>query len=139
MPMLDRGYSWSHQNSPVLLKSLRVSFTWDVTKSESIMTLVKVTALVKKQHGVIDKIKAAILKHGNPFAVEGDKLHNVITHAYIPDEYVPTIFNADVTGQKLYEVYVPERINGKVSLWASVKKENNKMFISANKKTTVKL
>src|SRR6218665_3959818 len=34
---------------------------------------------VKKEHYAIDKIKAAILKHGNPFAVEGDKLHNVIT------------------------------------------------------------
>ena len=93
---------------------------------------------VKKQHDVIDKIKAAILKHGNPFAVEGDKLHNISTHAYIPDEYVPTILSADVTGQKLYEVYVSERINGKVSLLASVKKEN-KMFMSVNKKTTVKL
>ena len=39
---------------------------------------------VKKEHDVIDKVKAAILKHGNPFVTEGDKLHNVITHAYIP-------------------------------------------------------
>ena len=94
---------------------------------------------VKKEHAVIDKIKAAILKHGNPFATESDKLHNIITHAYIPDEYVPTILNADVTGQKLYEDYVSERINGDVSLWAPVKKENNKMFMSANKKIRVKL
>jgi len=94
---------------------------------------------VKKEHDVIDKIKAEILKHGNPFVAEGDKLHNVITHAYIPDEYVPTILNADFTGQKLYEDYVSERINGDVSLWAPVKKENNKMFMSANKKTAVKL
>ena len=63
---------------------------------------------VKKDHGVIDKIKAAILTHGNPFAAEGHKLHNVITRAYIPDEYVPVILNADVTGQKLYEKYVSE-------------------------------
>jgi len=41
---------------------------------------------VKKEHDVMHKIKAAILKHGNPFAAEGDKLHNVITHAYIHDE-----------------------------------------------------
>jgi len=46
---------------------------------------------VKKDHYVIDNIKAAILKHGNPFAVEGDMLHNVITHAYIADEYVQVI------------------------------------------------
>src|SRR6218665_1429705 len=90
---------------------------------------------VKKEHHAIDTIKAAILKHGNPFAVEGDRLHNVITHAYIPDEYVQTILNADVTGQKLYEDYMSERINGDISLWAPVKKENNKMFMSASTKT----
>jgi len=37
---------------------------------------------VKKDHYVIDKIKAAIMKHGNPFTTEGDKLHNVITHLH---------------------------------------------------------
>jgi len=63
----------------------------------------------------------------------------MITHAYIPDEYVPMILNADVTGQKLYEDYVSERINGDVSLWATVKKENNKMCMCANKKITLKL
>ena len=46
---------------------------------------------VKKDNYVIDNIKAAILKHGNPFAVEGDMLHNVIAHAHIPDEYVQVI------------------------------------------------
>ena len=64
----------------------------------------------KKEHDIIDKIKTAILKHGNPFAAEGDKLINVITYAYIHDVYVPTILNTDVTGQKLYEDYVSERI-----------------------------
>ncbi|KAJ4946949.1 hypothetical protein JOQ06_008992, partial [Pogonophryne albipinna] len=94
---------------------------------------------VKRAHGTIDKIKAAILSHGNPFTTEGDKLYNVITLAYIPDEYVPQILNADVTGQMLYEDYVSERINGDVSLWAPVKKVNNKMFVSGNKKITVQL
>ena len=37
---------------------------------------------VKKEHDVIDKIKAAILKHGNPFAAEGDKLHNDHSRLY---------------------------------------------------------
>ena len=55
------------------------------------------------------------------------------------DPDVPKILNADVTGQNLYEDYVSERINGDVSLWAPVKKENNKMFMSAKKKITVKL
>ena len=94
---------------------------------------------VKRAHHAVDKIKAAILSHGNPFTAEGNKLYNIITHAYIPDEYVPQILNADITGQKLYEDYVAERINGEVSIWAPVKKENNKMFISGSKETTVKI
>lgn len=89
---------------------------------------------VKRDHDAIDKIKAAILSHGNPFAFEGDKLHNVITHACVPDEYGSQILNANTTGQKLYEEYVSERINGHVSLWAPVKKENKKIFLSGNKK-----
>jgi len=60
-------------------------------------------------------------------------------HAYIPDEYVPQILNIDDTGQKLYEDYVSERINGDASLWAPVKKEKNFMYISGNKKHTVKV
>ena len=44
-----------------------------------------------------------ILSHGNPFATEGDQLHNFITHVYIPDEYVPQTLNIDTTWQKLYE------------------------------------
>ncbi|CAM1330033.1 Uncharacterised protein at_DN1481, partial [Pycnogonum litorale] len=79
------------------------------------------------------------MRHGNPFTVEGDKLYNLITHSCIPDEYVPQILNADVTGQKLYEDYVTEQINGDVSLWAPVKRENNKMFMSTNKKFAVKV
>ena len=66
-------------------------------------------------------------------------VYNVITHAYIPDEYVPQILNINNTGQKLYQDYVSERINGNVSLWAPVKKENNLMYMSGNKKHTVKV
>ena len=94
---------------------------------------------IKREHDTIDKIKAAILNHGNPFVTEGDQLHNIITHAYIPDIYVPQILNIDATGQTLYEDYVSERINGDTSLWAPVKRQNNKMFMSGNKKTTVKI
>ena len=80
----------------------------------------------------------SICNHGNPFATECDQLYNVITHAYIPDENVPQILNIDVTGQKLYEDYMSERIKGNVSLLAPVKK-HNKMYTSGNKKTSVKL
>ena len=94
---------------------------------------------VKSEHDAINKIKAAILSHGNPFSTEGDQLDNLITHAYIPNEYVPQILYIDATGQDLFEEYVSERINGDVSLWAPVKKQNNKMYLSGNRKSSVKI
>jgi len=35
---------------------------------------------------------------------------------------VPQILNIDDNGQKLYEDYMAEKINGDVSLWAPMKK-----------------
>jgi len=52
---------------------------------------------VKQEYGIISRIKDAILSHGNPFAVDGNMVYNLITHAYIPDEYVPQILNIDDT------------------------------------------
>ena len=63
----------------------------------------------------------------------------MITHAYVPDEFVEQILNANDTGQKMYEDYLTERINGNISLWAKVKTVSNKMFMSGNKTTTIKL
>ena len=40
---------------------------------------------VSREHSAVNKTKAAILDHDNPFAVEGDRFHNMITHAYVPD------------------------------------------------------
>ena len=94
---------------------------------------------VSREHSTVDKIKAAIIAHGNPFAVEGDRLHNMISHAYVPDEFVEQIFNANDTGQKIYEDYVTEGINGNICLWAKVTKVGNNMFMSGNKITTIKL
>jgi len=37
-----------------------------------------------QEHEAIDKIKAAILNHGNSFAVEGDQLFNFIPNACVP-------------------------------------------------------
>ena len=93
---------------------------------------------VKKEHNAVNKIKAAILSHGNPFDAEGDHLYNFMTHAYVPQESVPRILNIDDIGQKLYEDFVAERINGNVSLWAPVKKQNNAMFLAGNKKQKIK-
>ena len=61
---------------------------------------------VTREHSAVNKIKSAIHDHGNPFAVEGDRLHNMTTHAYVPDEFVEQILNANDTGQKMYEDYV---------------------------------
>ncbi|XP_014676761.1 PREDICTED: uncharacterized protein LOC106816650 [Priapulus caudatus] len=94
---------------------------------------------VRKAHDNVDRIKAAILSHGNPFAAEGDQLYNFITHTYVPQESVSQILNIDDTGQKLYVDYVAERMNGDVSLWAPVKKQNNRLYMSGNKKQTVKI
>lgn len=77
---------------------------------------------VKKEHDAVNKIKASIISHGNPFDAEGEQLYNFVTHAYVPQASVQQILNVDAIGQKLYEDYVNERINGDVSIWAPVKK-----------------
>ena len=57
------------------------------------------------------------------FWVGGSSIHNLITNAYIPDNYVPHIINIHSTGQKFYKEYVLERINRYImSLWDTVKK-----------------
>ena len=97
-------------------------------------------SVVKKVHDDVNKIKAAKLDHGNPFDAEGDQLYTFMTHAYVPQNIrVPQILNIDDVGQRLYEDYVAERINGDVSLWEAVKKQNNTMFLSDNKQQTVKI
>ena len=94
---------------------------------------------IKREHNAMNKIKAAILSHGNPFDAEGDHLYNFMTYAYVPQESVPRILNIDDIGQKLYEDFVAERINGNVSLWAPMKKQNNVMFLAGNKKQMIKV
>ena len=41
------------------------------------------STVVRQEHNAVDKIKAAILSHGNPFAIESDQLYNFITHVYM--------------------------------------------------------
>ena len=69
---------------------------------------------VTREHSAVNKFKSAILDHGNPFAVEGDRLHNMITHACVPDEFVEQIRNANDTGQNMYEYHVTVRTNGNI-------------------------
>ena len=97
-------------------------------------------SVVKREHNAIDHIKNAILRHGNPFEVEeDDTLYNLISHAYVPEQYVSQILNIDSIGQKLYEEYVAERINGDVSIWAKVSKEKNNMYMSGNKEQKMRI
>ena len=79
---------------------------------------------VTREHSAVNKIKSAILGHGNPFAVEGYRLHNMITHACVPDEFAEQnlMLIANDTGQKMNEDYVTVRTNGNISLWAKVRK-----------------
>ena len=94
---------------------------------------------VTREHSAVNKIKSAILGHGNPFAVEGDRLHNMINHACVPDQVVEQILNANDTGQKMYADYVTVSTDGNISLWAKVTKVGYKMFMSGNKTTPIKL
>ena len=42
---------------------------------------------VTREHSAVNKIKNVIIDHGNPFAVQGDRLHNMTTHACVPGEF----------------------------------------------------
>ena len=53
---------------------------------------------VTREHSAVYKTTSAIIGHGNPFAVVGDRLHNMITHACVPDEFVEQILNANYIG-----------------------------------------
>ncbi|KAL7381431.1 hypothetical protein ABVT39_005339 [Epinephelus coioides] len=94
---------------------------------------------IQKEHDAVNKIKSTILSHGNPFDAEGDQLYSFMTHAYVPQENALQILNVGDYGQKSYKEYVAERINGNVSFWAPIKKRNNAMFLSGNKKQSVKI
>jgi len=90
---------------------------------------------IKQHHATAAKIKDTIASHANPFSVEGNSIHNLITHACIPDDFVQQILNINKTGQKLREDYVAERINGNVSIWDPVKKEKNMILYFWKQKT----
>ena len=72
--------------------------------------------VVKQEHEAVDIIKAVTLSHGNPSSIKGNQLYNLITHAYVPQEYVPQVLNVDDLGQKLYEEDIIECVNGDVNV-----------------------
>ena len=61
-------------------------------------------------HDDVNKIKAAILDHGNPFDAEGDQLYNFMTHAHVPQNSVPQILNIDDVGQILMKIMLPNEL-----------------------------
>jgi len=83
-------------------------------------------SVIRQEGQAVDKIKTAILSHGNPFAAEGNQLYNFITNAYVPQEYVPQIM-------KLARSFMKIMLLSETSLWAPVKKQNNKMYMSGSK------
>lgn len=94
------------------------------------------SAMAKEQNAT-RKIKEAIQMCGNPFDTgETDTLWNIVTHAYIPPQYVPMILNADKQGQQLYTSYVNARLNGNESVWEPVTKVNNRMYMSGKSSDT---
>ena len=105
------------------------------TKSHHELTPAK----IKHHHTTTTKLKDTIVRYSNPFAVEGNSIHNFITHACIPDDFVEQILKINTTGQALYEKYVTERINGNVSIWNPVKKEKNLMYMAGNKTLKFKI
>ena len=82
-------------------------------------------SVIRQEHQAVDKIKAAVLSHAN----EGNQLYNFITNAYVPEEHVAQILNADEIGKKLYTEYVAECINGCQSLSTGQKTEQQNVYV----------
>ena len=93
------------------------------------------------QHSAVDEIKCAILDHSNPFAVEGVRLHNMITLVYVPDEFVEKILNANNTVQnKCMTIMLLGTSMTTLVFWPSiVTKVDNRMFVSGSKSTVINL
>ena len=71
----------------------------DVTNKEVKIHHELTPSRIKREHTALDKIKSAILSHCNPFTVEGNRLSNLVTHAYVPDECVRQILTNDDVGK----------------------------------------
>jgi len=73
-----------------------------------------------------DFFYTAIMSHRNFFSVEDDRtIFNLITLAWVPEQYLLQILNLDDIGQKMYNHYTKENINESVSIWAPVKKRKS--------------
>ena len=59
----------------------------------------------------------------------GQKLHNVITKAIIPDSYTNEIISNGEEGQKMYKNFVKERIEGQMSIWFPMKMRKLNFYV----------
>ena len=91
---------------------------------------------VRKQADRVDKIKATIKRHRNPFAEESDmQLCNIVTGKVVPVEFTEGIINADVEGQKLYRDFVETRLEKQTTgLWERVSRNNLPSFAKPDPK-----
>lgn len=122
IPMQDSVFYASHELS---CKEFKDQFNVKETETAEHHDL-SPSVIKQCEHSTVSNMRAAIMRHGILFPIEGHTLYNLITQAYIPEQYVSQILNNDDTGQKLYEEYVSEQISRRVSFWAPVKKEKTR-------------
>ena len=105
--MRVKDSSQPHQNCPVCQQTSNISL---FEKATSILIEHKDLdpSEVNREHRAVDKI------HGN-LTVLKEKDFNMITLAYIPNENVEQILNANYTEQKLYEEFV--NVNERTNPW----------------------
>ena len=73
--MLGSGSSWFLQRCHIYQLSSKGSLGLMADKPEEHHDVQP--SVIRQEHQAVDKIKAAILSHGNPFAVEGNQLYNL--------------------------------------------------------------
>ena len=133
-PVQDKDSSWLHQNCLPWQRSSRTSSMMPEAKNWNITTCLQARSSRSMESSPKSRMLYWIMAI---HLLLRETEFNLITHANIPDENVSQILNMDDTSQMLYEEHVSDCIEGDISLWSPMKKLNNKMYMSGNKKQTV--
>ena len=72
---------------------------------------------------VVGKVIQVFLSHKVKFD-ETDLVFNVITKKLLPEEFAKEFLGIEDEGNKLYKLFIEERIVGSKSIWDTIKKEN---------------
>ena len=72
---------------------------------------------------VVGKVIQVLLSHKVKFD-ETDLVFNVITKKLLPEEFANEFLGIEDEGNKLYKLFIEERIVGSKSIWDTIKKEN---------------